>query len=94
MEETPMLRLQVVCYSKSKTVADLKARLKAYPQQQCNTKEAFDGLVAEFSLAGTTRPVGSLPEYHEAYKATEAVINCSDGQLSVKRQDNGDWIAQ
>lgn len=88
-----MLKLQVVSYSKSRTVNDVIARITGYPKQECNTPEAFNGQTAEFSLYGTGRPVASLSEYYDVMKETKGSIKCTDGTVHVKRDAEGNWSA-
>jgi len=86
-----MITLKPAVYSKSKTVRKTQANLLAAPEQKPNTKEAMAGHVAEYTVAGTYRPVGCLSEYADTYNETDYTILLDDGVIGVKKV-NGRFV--
>lgn len=87
----PVLQLVPACYSKSRQVDKLRENLKIAPQQLSNSKEAFAGNVAEFTLYHTTRPYGTLQEFCNVYAPRLIVIHCENGKvfINVNADNNG-----
>lgn len=85
------MNLYPALFSKAKTVESQRQRLRQAPQQKDNSKEAWQGLVSEFTLRPGPGPVATLSELHEIDGVTEAVIHCVDGQLHVVRDAEGNW---
>lgn len=93
MIKTTSIALIPACYSKAQKIKDFKNLLQLYPQQKCNTPEAFEGKVFELCFSNNG-PFGSLPEYYEHLGAITIFIKAKDGILKVDRKTNGDWVAE
>lgn len=95
MEFTNILKPAV--YSKAQTVARIVKKITKYPEQVCNTPEAFKGLVIEFiEFRGPDfgQPVGSLPEYFNVTKFKTYIIRTRHGgEVKVVRSDDGKFTA-
>ena len=85
-----MYILYPTCYSKAKTMADVRRFLKEAPKQECNSPEAFKGLVLEFQLNGRG-PVGTLFEYHKHLPDSEFAIKVSGNMIYLARDNGGNW---
>ena len=75
------IKLQPVLFGDAKTYDKIKEKLLAYPEQVCNTTEAFEGLVMEFvPLGKPDAPVGALSEYYRTDGSTKFIISTQDHQ--------------
>lgn len=95
MEHTNILKPAI--YSKAQSAALIAKKITKYPEQVCNTPEAFKGLVIEFiEFRGPDygQPVGSLPEFHDFTKFTTFIIRTRHGgEVKVVRSDDGKFTA-
>jgi len=85
-----MIILYPTSYSKAKTMADVRRFLEAAPKQECNSKEAFAGLVLEFQV-NARGPVGTLFECHKHLHSSECGIKVGGNMMYVSRDDEGNW---
>ena len=87
-----MLKVYPAVYSKAQTAQKVREMLAAYPEQKCNTKEAFAGKVFEVTTTPGGGPVGSLPEIKEAFKVTAVIIVTRKGSVTA-RCEGEKWLA-
>jgi len=68
-------------------------KIKKYPEQHCNTREACEGLVIEFIEASGPdygQPVGSLTEYVNKFNVKLFKILTRDGGVIVVEADDSE----
>jgi hypothetical protein len=88
------LRLKLCSYSEQRKLKDIIRCLEKCPDQMCNTLQAAEGLVMEFSHNGIP---GSLSEWFNAgrNKGNKRVIICADdGEVLVCRNNYSQWIPE
>ena len=78
----PYIELKPAIYSMSQTVDAIIEKIKAYPEQLMNTREAMKGLTIEFILYDGSdygQPVGSLSEWVQSHKILLFHVRTRDG---------------
>lgn len=88
--------LKPAVYSKAQRTAQIVSKILAYPEQICNTPQAFKGLVIEFienDGPDYGQPVGSLPEFYDVTHSDSFMIKTrSGGAVRVIRQPDGKFV--